>query len=479
MRTLPLSLIFITATLCLNAKLVTYDAPEGAPANDQYEVWIREQGQPSKRLFVYDAVVDPAVRTHCGFVYFDADFTQPIDVYITRKGPAANAVRVRPERFDVEVQRPDGNALLTVNQPVKLSVEFDGDIQSPLYIFANTLEQEPITGPSDNVVYYGPGVHYIGDDGQGRVPIEANTIVYIAGGAIVYGRVDFGQKDNVTIRGRGILCGTKFNHDPEKKREQMIYAGNAKAFRVEGITILDAPVWNMHLHNLTDTTIRNVKILAWQRETDGMDPRACQNLVIEDCFVRSGDDSISIKLGNASDPNSVKQSNRNIRVENCIFWPDKAHALLVGPEGAWAGAPEEHVTEDVIFRNIDILRVNEKNPDFYGAMAIMCADGQTIRNITFEDIRIAQVESGNVIDIRFVNNAYTNDYGKGIDNVLFKNINIPVSPVKNRIMGMSEEHLTENIVFQSVQYDGVYLKAPDSRAFEYNSYVKDLKFSVK
>src|SRR5690606_31883157 len=113
----------------------------------------------------------------------------------------------------------------------------------------------------------GPGVHLLGGDGQGRIPIEANSTIYIAGGAIVYGRVDFGRKDNVTIRGRGILCGTKFSHDRDQKREQMIYAGNSKNFTVDGIIILDAPVWNMHLHNLTDTTIRNVKILAWQRET--------------------------------------------------------------------------------------------------------------------------------------------------------------------------------------------------------------------
>lgn len=258
----------------------------------------------------------------------------------------------------------------------------------------------------------------------------------------------------------------------------MIYAGNAKNFHLEGITILDAPVWNMHLHNLSDSSVRNVKILAWQRETDGMDPRGCQNLVIQDCFVRSGDDSISIKLGNASDPNSVSQSNRNIRVERCIFWPDKAHALLVGPEGAWAGPPEEHVTEDVSFRDIDILRVNEKNPEFYGAIAIMCADGQTIRNITFEDIRIAPVESGNVIDIRYVDNEYTNGFGESIDNILFLNMTIPRSPVPNRIMGLDSEHIANRVRFENVQYEGQFLRSYTSTIFEVNKFVKNLSFAV-
>jgi len=472
-----LSAIFLLLTLPLSAKLVTYDAPEGAPANEQYEVWVRENGGQSRQLFVYDAVVDPELKTHCGFVYFDSDFSELVEVLVMRKGPAAQTVRARPSHDGYKVFRPDGNALVRFENPSKLSIEFDEDIQSPLYIFANQLEANPISGPADGVVYYGPGTHMLGGDGQGRIPVEAGSTIYIAGGAIVYGRIDFGRKDNVTVRGRGILCGTKFNHDRDKKREQMIYAGNAKNFNLEGITILDAPVWNMHLHNLTDSSVRNVKILAWQRETDGMDPRGCQNMLIEDCFIRSGDDSISIKLGNASDPNSVAQSNRNIRMENCILWPDKAHALLIGPEGAWAGPEEQHVTEDIVFRDIDILRTNEKNPKFYGAMAIMCADGQTIRNITFDDIRVASIESGNAIDIRFVDNVYTDGFGRRVENITFSNITIAgKSPTPNRILGLDEQRIVEGITLDRIRYNGRIAQNAGELNLETNKFVNDLKF---
>jgi hypothetical protein len=324
-------------------------------------------------------------RHHMGFVTFDADFAVPVEVRIRRAKGGGAEIRVRPAADGVRPRMEAGAVLLALTKPAQLSVEFDGDLMGNLCIFANPPEAAPIAGPAPGVVYYGPGVHRLGGDGTGNVPVEAGDTVYIAGGAIVYGKVDFGRKDNVTIRGRGILCGTLFNHDRDKPRPQLIYAGHSRGFRLEGLILLDAPGWNMHLHQLTDAVIRNVKVLAWNRETDGIDPRACRNLRIEDCFIRSGDDSISIKLGNANDPGAVSQRNDGITVRNCVLWPDRAHALLVGPEGA-ATDPAEHLTENVRFEDIDILRTAERNPDFHGALAIMAADEQTIRNITFENI---------------------------------------------------------------------------------------------
>lgn len=272
-----------------HAELLTCEAPAGAPHNGSYTVAVRERDGAWRDLFVYDAVVGMEGKDHLGFVSFDADFAKPVEMRIARAAGEAKTVRVRPRSRGIEPVRQGHDVILTLTKPVKLSVEFDGDIMHNLLVFANPMEQDPVKGPGKNIVYYGPGVHLVGGDGRGRIPIDSGTTVYLAGGAIVYGLVDTGGKRDVSIRGRGILCGTKLNHDLRKPRPQMVYVGNTRNLSIEGITILDAPCWNIHLHNVTDAVIRNVKIIAWIRESDGIDPRSCQNLVIDGQPVRNAE----------------------------------------------------------------------------------------------------------------------------------------------------------------------------------------------
>lgn len=46
-----------------------------------------------------------------------------------------------------------------IDEPKYLSVEFDGDRLHNLHLFANPVMTETYTESSDNVLYFGPGVH--------------------------------------------------------------------------------------------------------------------------------------------------------------------------------------------------------------------------------------------------------------------------------------------------------------------------------
>ena len=274
-------------------EVVVHEAPEGAPRHAGYRVSLRVADEPWREVFVYDAVVGEAGRDHMGFVSFDADFVEPVELRVvpTRK---VQRVRVRPGHREIE-HRFDGQAVhLTIDRARQLSVEFDDELMNNLAVFANPLEDDPITEARPGVRYFGPGVHKVGGDGRGALHPEAGETIYIAGGAIVYGRIDTGGKDDITIRGRGILAGTRFPHDRQQHRPQMVYVGNARNVRLKGITLLDAPGWNVHLHQVSDVVVRNVKIIAWMPETDGINPRGAQEVLIADCFIRTGDDCISI-----------------------------------------------------------------------------------------------------------------------------------------------------------------------------------------
>ena len=145
-----------------------------------------------------------------------------------------------------------------------------GQLVHPLFIFANPMEDEAPPDPdAENVVYFGPGIHEPGemyvDD-----PLPDGTEVYIDGGAYVIGFLKFEANAEVTIRGRGVLSGVTYPWVPTWSNHLIEIQGGAPGGPVviEGIVITDSPKSN--IISRPQTTVDNVKILGWHRNTDGM-----------------------------------------------------------------------------------------------------------------------------------------------------------------------------------------------------------------
>ena len=60
----------------------------------------------------------------------------------------------------------------------------NGDEYHSLHIFANKIEENPIDPSDPNVIYYGPGVHYVS-----RIVVHSGQTLYIAPGAVLYGEM--------------------------------------------------------------------------------------------------------------------------------------------------------------------------------------------------------------------------------------------------------------------------------------------------
>ena len=86
-------------------------------------------------------------------------------------------------------------------------VEYNNDHTTAIQIFANPIEEDPITeeeaAKDPNTIYVGPGIY-----DAGAFPIKSNTTIYLAGGAYVYGQFSAEGVDNVAIKGRGIVSGS-------------------------------------------------------------------------------------------------------------------------------------------------------------------------------------------------------------------------------------------------------------------------------
>ncbi|MCK5703801.1 MAG: hypothetical protein KAI29_21735, partial [Cyclobacteriaceae bacterium] len=131
-----------------------------------------------------------------------------------------------------------GNKLkFQVAEPSNLLVKINK--LTSLLLFITPMEIHIPDSNDANVIYFGPGEHNVG-----RLRLQSNQTVYLAEGATVYGTLEGYEVENVTIKGRGCLDGSK--HTSWEKRIFGIYFDRSKNITIEGISIRNCYWWVTH-----------------------------------------------------------------------------------------------------------------------------------------------------------------------------------------------------------------------------------------
>lgn len=86
---------------------------------------------------------------------------------------------------------------------------------------------------------------------------------------------------------------------------------------IEGITIKNSPMWEIHPTLSQNVTVRNVTIESHGPNNDGCNPECCKDVLIEGCHFNTGDDCIAIKSGKNHDGRRVNKPSDGIIVRNC------------------------------------------------------------------------------------------------------------------------------------------------------------------
>ena len=421
--------------------LIIYDAPSGITHNSSYTVQVRKAGGEWKDLYEYDAEVGRHKGTfHSSFVYFDSDFSKKIEVKVTKNEGSIDKVRIRPASYGVKYKQ-NGNAIsFTLDKPLKVSVEFNGDIYNNLQVFANPIENNRPKEGDPGVIYFGPGLW-----NPGVITLRDNQILYIAGGAVVRGSINVNNAGNVKIIGRGILDNS--NHSSSDKT-RMIKITNSSKVTIDGIFITDSQQWTIVPSGSDQVIINNVKILNNVIYSDGIDLVSCQNVVINDVFIRNGDDCISIKARGT-------EPNRDISITNSIFWSDAAHAILIGPEA------NATVTERINFENNEVLELNCPGKEWWGAFGITNSGNQLIRDISFKNVNVDDFTLSDLFNIRIDTNRYVSTPGNCVKNIKFINISYNGSNKNtNLIKGFDEKRYVDSIYFQNLRINGKLILNP-------------------
>ncbi len=358
-------------------------------------------------------------------------------------------------------------------------MEVNGDIFHNLHLFANPLDTFKVDKKNPDLIYFGPGIHRF-EGGEFRIP--SGKTVYVAGGAVMMGRMLIENVHDVKLLGRGII-------DPSVKmgiriaNSRNVYveyvAGgavmmgrmlieNVHDVKLLGRGIIDPSVKmgiriansrNVYVEGLMATqcatggsdsvTIRNVKVISYFGWGDGMNVFSSRNVLFDRVFCRTSDDCTTVygtRLG-------FEGPSSNITMQNSTLWADVAHPIFIGIHG---NVDKPEILENLNYVNIDILDHKEKQLNYQGCLAINAGDENLIRNVRFEDIRIENFRQGQLVNLRiFFNEKYCKAPGRGIENVVFKNVSYTGNRAEISVIeGYDAQRKVRNIRFENLRING-------------------------
>lgn len=256
---------------------------------------------------------------------------------------------------------------------------------------------------------------------------------------------------NIGIVGTGTIDGNgesywKGKDRPYNRPDIMLLFDHSKNILIEGITIVNAPKFNLLLYKCDRGRIDGVTILNDRDSpnTDGIDLVSSSNIFISNCYIDTGDDAICLK----SDKGKITE---NIVVTNCILRSDDSAIKC--------GTNSEDIIRHCLFSNI-VIRDSK-----YG-IAFFMKDGGSYKDFQFSNIsietKVLSKDEQASSDSRFLQKYYPifldiesrtprSNLGT-ISNISFKDITIDTWNGNALIQGSAEKPI------QDITMDNVFMR---------------------
>jgi len=189
-------------------------------------------------------------------------------------------------------------------------------------------------------------------------------------------------EDNVPYQQR--IFGEGYNLRPNFIQPHM-----CQQVLIEGITIVNSPMWVIHPVLCSNVIVQDITIESLGPNNDGCDPECSRNVLIRNCYFNTGDDCIAIKSGRNNDGRRINVPSENIIIQHCIM--KEGHGgVVIGSE--ISGNVRNVFAEDCIMDspNLDrALRIKSN-----------AKRGGVVENIFLRNIEVKQVgEAAILVDL--------------------------------------------------------------------------------
>ena len=395
--------------------------------------------------------------------------------------------KILPENLNIKSTRKGNTITYKVSDPTaKLSFVFDDDYKgSTLHLFTNPIDDNAPTKSSGKVIYYGPGYHKLYESDAKKLNLQSGYTIYLAGGAVLEGCAVGQNVENVTITGSGMMLSYHPDSDwPADKHGRCISLKKCKKITIKNIMshVHRIKDWTTVVQDSKNVVFENYKVVSPQwASTDAMDIVNSSNVTIKNSFLRSTDDTITLK-GMAGIPENGLPV-ENITVEHTQLWNEANSAMVVGEE-----ARAEYY-KNIRFSDIDVLfsyddKVHHGKLDERSVMSIVLLNGTYVEDIVWENIRVNECER--LVCFKFTevfymgSNVGDQTYPGYVKNVTIKNVtsnSTSDSKIANEIFiqGWDKNKTISNVTLENVVVNGKKLTSGDKSSFVLNEYVSDIK----
>jgi polygalacturonase len=365
-----------------------------------------------------------------------------------------------------------------------------------------TLNTHALQRAIDEVFQAGGGMVYFpaGRFLTGRIDLKSRVGLYLGEGSTLLGSTsisdyhgdsaDPGQKhliyakdaEEVTLAGAGSIDGQGegfwepsgkpptppdqawndvASHELKEKKtgrpSPMIRFANCRKVRVTGVRLANSAGWTLHALNCDDVEITRIAIRNPINgpNTDGIDLTGCQNVLVSDCTIETGDDAICLKSENplGPEPRLVK----NIKVTNC--------RVTTCCNGLKIGTGSEGGFENIEFSNCEVISNTANVAErVVSGIALEVVDGGWIDGIKISGIRMQQTRTP--IFIRLEHRKQVHDYPQhGIRGVTIENVQATGSILASSITGLPDDRVGD-VTLSNISIENVLVTRPDLISLE-------------
>jgi len=163
-------------------------------------------------------------------------------------------------------------------------------------------------------------------------------------------------------------------------RPQFIQPYRSRNVLIEGVTIRNSPMWEIHPVLCRNVSVRGVKVTSHGPNNDGCNPESSTDVLIKDCYFDTGDDCIALKSGRNRDGRRLATPCENVLIQGCVM-KDGHGGVVLGSE--ISGGARHVFAED--------CRMDSPNLDRVLRIKTNSVRGGVIEHVYLRNIQVGQV----------------------------------------------------------------------------------------
>ncbi|MBL9189382.1 MAG: glycoside hydrolase family 28 protein [Opitutaceae bacterium] len=226
-------------------------------------------------------------------------------------------------------------------------------------------------------------------------------------------------------------------------RPNFVQPYRCKNVLIEGLTLINSPMWKLNPVLCTNVTIRGLNINSHGPNNDGCDPESCRDVLIENCIFDTGDDCIAIKSGRNNDGRRVAVPSENIIIRGCTM-KDGHGGVVLGSE----------ISGGV--RNVFIEDCKMDSPNLDRALRFK---NNAVRGGVLENVFMRRVEIGRVSEAVLTIDLLYEEGARGTHRPVVRNVELAQVTSKSspRVMFVAgfEGAVVDGIRFIDCRFSGV------------------------